>query len=45
MGTVFMDSEGCILADFLGKGQTINAARYVQTLNKLHSALREKRPK
>jgi hypothetical protein len=33
------------LVDFLGKGETINAARYVQMLNKLRSALREKRPK
>jgi histone-lysine N-methyltransferase SETMAR len=35
MGTVLWDSEGCILVDFLEKGETIIAARYV----------REKRPK
>jgi transposase len=29
----------------LGKGETINAARYVQTFNKLRRVLREKRPK
>jgi transposase len=32
------------LVGFLEKGKTINAARYVQTLNKLHRALREKCP-
>jgi hypothetical protein len=45
MGTIFCDSEGCILVDFLEKGEMIAAARYVQTLNKLRHALREKRPK
>jgi phytoene dehydrogenase-like protein len=41
MGPAFWDSEGCILVNFLEKRETINAARYVQMLNKL----REKRPK
>jgi hypothetical protein len=46
MGTVLCDSEGCILVDFLEKkGKTFNAARYVQTLNKLRHELREKRPR
>jgi transposase len=45
MGTVFGDSEGCILVDSLEKGVTINAAGHVQTLNKFHRALRGKRPK
>jgi hypothetical protein len=44
-GTIFWDSEGCILIDFLENGETINAARYVQTLNKLRRALHEKRAK
>lgn len=44
MGTVFWDAEGCILVEFLEPGQTINAARYVQTLKKLRRALRDKRP-
>jgi hypothetical protein len=39
MRTVFWDSEGCILVEFLEKGETINAARYVQTLNKFRRAL------
>jgi hypothetical protein len=45
MGTVFWDSEGCKLFNFLKKGDTINAARYVQTLTKLRRALREEGPK
>jgi histone-lysine N-methyltransferase SETMAR len=45
MGTVFWDSEGCILVDFFEKGETINAARYVHTLNKLCRALHQKRAK
>ena len=44
MDTVFWDAEGLILAEFLGLGQTITAARYVQTLHKLRRALRDKRP-
>jgi hypothetical protein len=30
---------------FCHKGKTINAARYLQTLQKLHRALRDKRPR
>ena len=44
MGTVFWDAEGLILAEFLERGRTITAARYVQTLHKLRRALRDKRP-
>ena len=44
MGTVFWDAEGLILVEFLECGQTITAARYVQTLHKLCHALRDKRP-
>ena len=43
-GTVFWDAEGLILAEFLERGQTITAARYVQTLHKLRRALHDKRP-
>jgi histone-lysine N-methyltransferase SETMAR len=45
MGTLFWESEGCIQVYFLEKGEKINAARHVQTLNKLRPAPREKRPK
>jgi hypothetical protein len=44
MGTVFWDSEGCILIEFLETGKITNAAQYVQTLSKLRRALRDKRP-
>jgi hypothetical protein len=44
-GTVFWDGEGCMLVTFLAKGKSINVARYVQTLNKLHRAFPEKRLK
>ena len=44
IGTVFWDAEGLILAKFLEPGQTITAARYVQTLHKLRRALCDKRP-
>jgi hypothetical protein len=38
MGTVFWNSEGCILLlDLLPKGETINAARYVDMLKELRS--------
>jgi hypothetical protein len=35
---------GCILIELLPHGETINAARYVETLKKLRRALRDKRP-
>jgi len=43
MGTVFWDAERLILAEFLERGQTITATRYVQTLHKARRALRDKR--
>ena len=44
MATVFWDSKGILLVDFLQPGQTINATRYCETLNKLREAVRRKRP-
>ncbi|KAJ9598788.1 hypothetical protein L9F63_026674, partial [Diploptera punctata] len=44
MGSVFWDAQGCILVEFLEPGQTINAARYIQTLVKLRRALHDKCP-
>jgi len=44
MGTVFCDAEGLILAKFLEPGQTITAARFVQTMHKFCHALRDKHP-
>jgi histone-lysine N-methyltransferase SETMAR len=45
VGTVFWDCEGCILVDVLEKEKTINAAGYIQTLNKLRHALSERHPR
>jgi hypothetical protein len=35
MRTVFWDAEGCILVDFLLKGETIKATYYIQALKRL----------
>jgi histone-lysine N-methyltransferase SETMAR len=45
MENLLLDSEGCILVEFLEKGEMINAARYVQTRNKLRRVIRDKRQK
>lgn len=42
--TVFWDSEGLLLCEFLEPRTTINSARYCETLEKLHTAIRRKRP-
>lgn len=44
MATVFWDVRGILLVDFLPPGETINAARYCQTLDRLREAIRRKRP-
>ena len=44
MGNVFWDSRGVLLFETLQPGETINAARYCQTLDKLREAIRRKRP-
>jgi len=44
MATVFWDSEGVILVDFLDEKKTITAQYYVEVLKKLRSALAKKRP-
>ncbi|GFX27903.1 mariner Mos1 transposase [Trichonephila clavipes] len=43
MCTVFWDSKGILLIDFLPRGQTINAAGYCETLRKLRRAIQNKR--
>ncbi|GFU62633.1 histone-lysine N-methyltransferase SETMAR [Trichonephila clavipes] len=43
MCTVFWDSKGILLIDFLPRGQTINAAVYCETLRKLRRAIQNKR--
>jgi histone-lysine N-methyltransferase SETMAR len=44
MITVLWDSRGVLLLDFLPKGETINSARYQETLKKLARSIRLKRP-
>ncbi|GFS14208.1 histone-lysine N-methyltransferase SETMAR [Elysia marginata] len=44
MGTVSWDSRGVLLFETLQPKETINAARYCQTLDKPREAIRKKRP-
>ncbi|GFN84016.1 hypothetical protein PoB_001052200 [Plakobranchus ocellatus] len=41
---VFWDSRGMILIDILPKGESVNADRYCETLDRLREAVRRKRP-
>jgi histone-lysine N-methyltransferase SETMAR len=43
MATVFWDSRGVILVEFLQSGLAVNAARYCATLEQLRLAIRRKR--
>lgn len=43
MATLFFDKNGPILLEFMPKGTTINADRYLDTLMKLHQAVRNRR--
>jgi hypothetical protein len=43
MATVFWDMKGLLLVDFFHKNETINADHYIQTLQKLRQAIRQKR--
>lgn len=44
MLTVFFDIQGPLLLEFLEPNETINSQRYIQTLDKLHQAIKSKRP-
>lgn len=44
MITVFWDVHGVLLVEYLPKGETVNSARYQETLRKLAVAIRRKRP-
>ncbi|GFO22957.1 histone-lysine N-methyltransferase SETMAR [Plakobranchus ocellatus] len=44
MATVFWDSRGMILLDILPKGESFNADRYCETLDRLRHNVRRKRP-
>lgn len=43
MATVFFDWEGVVYTEFMPKGTTINAASYCQTLQKLRTAIKQRR--
>jgi hypothetical protein len=44
MVTVVWDCEGLLLCDFLPPETTINSEKYCGTLEKLHKAIKQKRP-
>ena len=44
MLTFFFDQDGQLLIDFLQRGTTVNAQRYLQTFTILHQAIKSKRP-
>ena len=44
MATIFWDSKGVILLDFLPRGETVNANVYIETLKKLKARIRRVRP-
>ena len=44
MATVFWDSEGVVLVDFLEGKKTVTGAYYIEVLRKLRAKLAEKRP-
>lgn len=44
MATVFWDAKGVLLVEYLPRGQTINAERYSETLLKLKTRIKRKRP-
>ena len=44
MATVFWDSQGIILVDYLEKGKTITGGYYATLLDRLNSEIKEKRP-
>ena len=44
MATVFWDSRGVILVEFLPCGESVNAVRYCESLEHLREAIRRKRP-
>lgn len=44
MLSAFFDHEGLLLADFKEPGVNINSTHYLETLDKLHKAIKNKRP-
>lgn len=44
MASIFWDSRGVLLIDYLERGHTVTAERYCGTLRRLREAIRRKRP-
>ena len=44
MASVFWDSKGVILVDYIEKGKTVNSVYYYIFLHRLREAIKEKRP-
>lgn len=44
LATIFWDYRGVILIDYLDKGKTVNAAYYCDLLDRLRTAIKNKRP-
>ena len=44
MATIFWNSEGFVLVDFLGRQKIVTGAYYVEVMRKLRAELAEKRP-
>jgi hypothetical protein len=44
MVSVFWDSEGKLLVEFMERGATVSSERYVQTVKKLKERIRRVRP-
>lgn len=44
MATIFWDSRGVVLIDYLGKSKTINRNYYTALLEKLNDIIKIKRP-
>jgi hypothetical protein len=44
MAPVFWDCEGLLLCEFFPPKTTINGDKYYETLEKLHEAIKQKRP-
>ncbi|GFR65160.1 mariner transposase [Elysia marginata] len=44
MATVFWDTQGVILVDFLSRGETVNSDSYIDTLKRLRARILRERP-
>jgi len=42
VASVFSDSEGVLMIDYLEKGKTVRGSYYVELIRKLHTVIQEK---